>query len=48
MAILQALRERRIREDDIVLTAFGASWAPQSRTNFIGLFTVRDILEGRP
>ncbi len=48
MAILQALRERRIREDAIVLTAFGASWAPQSRTNFIGLFAVRDILEGHP
>lgn len=47
MAILQALREKRIRADDIVLTASSSSWAPQSRTNFIGLFAVRDLLEGQ-
>jgi pyruvate kinase len=45
MAIMQALRERRIREDDIVLTASGSNWAPQSHANFIGLFAVRDLLE---
>jgi pyruvate kinase len=45
MAILQALRERRIRKDDIVLTASGSGWAPQSHANFIGLFAVRDLLD---
>jgi pyruvate kinase len=45
MAILQALRERRIRKDDIVLTASGSSWAPQSHANFIGLFAVRDLVD---
>jgi pyruvate kinase len=47
MAILQALRERRIREDDIVLTASGSNWAPQSDANFIGLFAVRDLLQAQ-
>lgn len=47
IAILQALRERRIRKDDIVLTASGSSWTPENRTNFIGLFAVRDLLEGQ-
>jgi len=48
MAILQALREGRVRVDDIVLTASGSSWAPQSHTNFIGLFAVRDLLDATP
>ncbi len=48
MAILQALREGRLRVDDIVLTASGSSWAPQSHTNFIGLFAVRDLLDATP
>ncbi|ETX01638.1 MAG: hypothetical protein ETSY1_06655 [Candidatus Entotheonella factor] len=48
MAILQALREGRVRVDDIVLTASGSSWAPQSHTNFIGLFAVRDLLDAAP
>jgi pyruvate kinase len=48
MAILQALREGRLRVDDIVLTASGSSWAPQSHTNFIGLFAVRDLLDAAP
>jgi hypothetical protein len=47
MAILQALRERRIREDDIVLTASGSNWTPQSHANCIGLFAVRDLLEAQ-
>jgi hypothetical protein len=45
MAILQALREQRIRKDDIVLTVSGSSWAPQSHANFIGLFAVRDLVD---
>ena len=45
MAILQALRERRISKDDIVLTASGSGWAPQSHANFIGLFAVRDLVD---
>jgi pyruvate kinase len=48
MAILQALREGRVRVDDIVLTASGSNWAPQSHTNFIGLFAVRDLLDATP
>ena len=48
MAVLQALREGRVRVDDIVLTASGSSWAPQSHTNFIGLFAVRDLLNAAP
>jgi hypothetical protein len=45
MAILQALRERRISKTDIVLTASGSGWAPQSHANFIGLFAVRDLVD---
>jgi pyruvate kinase len=43
-ALLQAVGERRLRQDDVVLTVSGAGWAPQSHTNFLGLFAVRDLL----
>ena len=47
-AISQALRERRIMVDDIVLTVSGADWARHSHTNLIGLFAVHDLLHASP
>ena len=47
-AISQALRERRILVDDIVLTVSGADWARHSHTNLVGLFAVHDLLHAAP
>ena len=43
-AIIQAVRERLLSEDDTVLAVSGSGWAPQFHTNILGLFAVRDIL----
>jgi pyruvate kinase len=43
-AALQALKEHHLKEDDVILTVAAAGWAPQSHINFVGLFTVRDLL----
>ena len=44
-AIIQAVRERLLSEDDTVLAVSGSGWAPQFHTNILGLFAVRDILD---
>jgi pyruvate kinase len=44
-AILQALHQQLLDQDDHVLTVSAASWAPRRHTNFLGLFAVRDVLE---
>ena len=44
VAIIQAVRERLLSEDDTVLAVSGSGWAPQFHTNILGLFAVRDIL----
>lgn len=45
-AIAQAVRERLLSEDDTVLAVSGSGWAPRFHTNILGLFAVRDILDG--
>ncbi len=43
-AVLQALKEHHLQEDDVILTVSAAGWAPLSHTNFVGFFAVRDLL----
>lgn len=43
-AALQALKEHHLKEDDVILTVAAAGWALQSHINFVGLFTLRDLL----
>lgn len=44
-ALLRAVEEQRLSVDDVVLTVSGAGWAPRSQANFVGLVTVRDVLQ---
>ena len=46
-AIIQAVQERLLSEDDTVLAVSGSGWAPRFHTNILGLFAVRDILDSR-
>jgi hypothetical protein len=46
-AILQGLEQQHLCAEDTVLTISGAGWAPQSPTNIMGVFAVRDVLEGK-
>lgn len=46
-AAMQALTEHHLKEDDVILTVAAAGWAPKSHINFIGLFTVRDLLQSK-